>query len=68
MIEKAIGFTAAAGVWTAALVAGPPVLAFGIGVAIVTRPTMRRFAEQLEDDLERRDAVTIDEPEATVAA
>lgn len=57
MTEKLIGYGLAAGVWTTALVAFPPVAAFGVGLAIVTAPTMRRFHEQLEADLARRDQV-----------
>lgn len=56
MTRNIIGYGLSAGVIVTAIVGFPPVAAFGVGLAIITRPTMRRFAEQLEAELHRDDA------------
>jgi hypothetical protein len=52
MIEKAVdtvtGYALAAGVIAGAVVALPPALAVGYGIAVASRPMMRRHAELME--------------------
>lgn len=56
MTDKLLGYGLSAGVIAGTVVAFPPLLAFSIGLRIATAPTMRRFSEQLEDELAREDA------------